>query len=160
MGLGLVLIIMLVGMFCLFTEFFLFPGITAAGILGALCLILAIYLGYSDFPLPTGHYIFAGSVVGTGLIFWLGVRKLSTDQYAIHNQIDSRVAEVDVDQIRPGDLAKAVSDLRPSGKAMIHGKRLEVFSKGEYIEAGTNLEIIKVSSSKILVKAWEGSTEV
>jgi membrane-bound serine protease (ClpP class) len=46
----------------------------------------------------------------------------------------------------------AVSDLRPSGTALIDGKRLDVVSRGEYLEKSTKIVVTAVTGNQIIVK--------
>jgi membrane-bound ClpP family serine protease len=46
----------------------------------------------------------------------------------------------------------AITDLRPSGSVDIDGVKFDVISDGEYISAGSKIEIFKVSGVKLLVK--------
>lgn len=153
--LGILILILLVGLFCLFAEFFLFPGLTLAGILGGLCLLVGVYLAYAEFGYTTGNIVFLSTLVSAGFTFWAGVRRLSGRRYAIHDRIDSRVNVVDGERIRPGDRGKAVSALRPGGTAILHDQRMEVFTKGEFLAAGTPVEVVKVERNKVWVQAAE-----
>lgn len=45
----------------------------------------------------------------------------------------------------------ALSDLRPSGTAMIDGKRLDVVSRGEYLERSTEIFVLSVTGNQIIV---------
>ncbi|MBQ6875967.1 MAG: NfeD family protein, partial [Lachnospiraceae bacterium] len=51
-----------------------------------------------------------------------------------------------------GKRGVALTDLRPSGAGDFDGVRFDVLSEGEYIEKGSELEIIKVGGSKLIVK--------
>ncbi|WP_077367971.1 NfeD family protein [Anaerosalibacter sp. Marseille-P3206] len=45
-----------------------------------------------------------------------------------------------------------VSELRPSGIIELNGERIDAISKGEYIEKGSKIEVVKVEGSKIFVR--------
>lgn len=45
----------------------------------------------------------------------------------------------------------AITDLRPSGVVMIDGKRLDVVSRGEYLEKNSNIVVIAVTGNQIIV---------
>ncbi len=45
----------------------------------------------------------------------------------------------------------AVTDLRPSGVVLIDGKRLDVVSRGEYLEKTSNVVVIAVTGNQIIV---------
>ncbi len=55
-------------------------------------------------------------------------------------------------QVFLGKSGVAKSVLRPTGIADFEGVRLNVSSEGEYIPAGTKVQIIKIEGAKILVK--------
>ena len=50
-----------------------------------------------------------------------------------------------------GERGKTVSRLNPMGKAMFNNKYFEVSSKGAYIEADSEIEIVQVDHNKIIV---------
>ena len=52
-----------------------------------------------------------------------------------------------------GRFGTALSDLRPSGIASIEGERMDVVADGEFIKAGTMLEVTRVEGRRIVVKA-------
>jgi membrane-bound serine protease (ClpP class) len=49
----------------------------------------------------------------------------------------------------------AATDLRPSGVAFIDGKRLDVVSRGEYLEKASNIVVIAVTGNQIIVSKKE-----
>jgi membrane-bound ClpP family serine protease len=46
----------------------------------------------------------------------------------------------------------AITDLRPSGTALIGGKRLDVVTRGDYIEKGSEVRVSAVEGSRIVVR--------
>ena len=52
-----------------------------------------------------------------------------------------------------GKKGTAITDLRPSGAGDFDGVRFDVVTEGGYIERGTEIEIIKVKGSRLVVKA-------
>lgn len=55
-----------------------------------------------------------------------------------------------------GKQGTAVTDLRPSGIGKFDGVNFDVMSEGNYISKGTEIEIIKVEGSKLVVKQRGG----
>jgi membrane-bound serine protease (ClpP class) len=47
----------------------------------------------------------------------------------------------------------AITTLRPSGKAEVNGKKLNVITRGEYVDSNTKIKIISVEGNKIVVEA-------
>ena len=67
----------------------------------------------------------------------------------------------------PGDLSGfvgargvALSVLRPSGTALVNGKRLSVVTRGEFIDRGSMVEVIEVEGNRIVVREFEETTTV
>jgi membrane-bound ClpP family serine protease len=155
--LTLILLLLLVGLVCLFAEFFLFPGLTVTGILGAGCLIAGVILGYGQLGFTGGNALFLGTLLVAGFLFRAGLKRLSSSDMAVHEAIDSRVNVREV-EVKPGDAGVAVSALRPGGTARIAGNRMEVFTRGEFLDAGQALEVVAVEESKVTVAAAVSAT--
>jgi membrane-bound ClpP family serine protease len=60
--------------------------------------------------------------------------------------------EEDLENVKIGDEALAISRIAPSGKALHAGQTIEVHSTEGYIEENTKIEIVKISMNKIFVK--------
>jgi hypothetical protein len=54
--------------------------------------------------------------------------------------------------LRPGDLGVAETDLRPSGRATIDGRLVDVKSIGSYIDKGAPIRVISVGRFVIEVE--------
>lgn len=65
---ALIITLLILGAVLLFLETLL-PGMIA-GIIGALCLLAAVILGYRDFGYQTGSVILAGVLVGLMIGVW------------------------------------------------------------------------------------------
>ena len=61
------------------------------------------------------------------------------------------ISSTDLDYLL-GKKGVAETDLRPTGVGNFEGVNFDVISEGKYISKGTNLEIIKVNGSKLIVK--------
>jgi membrane-bound serine protease (ClpP class) len=46
----------------------------------------------------------------------------------------------------------ADTELRPTGKALIDGRRLDVISDGDFITRGTAVEVVEVAGTRIVVR--------
>lgn len=55
-----------------------------------------------------------------------------------------------------GAEGKAITDLRPAGKALINEKQLDVTTGGNYIKKDSPLRVVKVDGIRILVEEMEG----
>ena len=48
---------------------------------------------------------------------------------------------------------KTLTDLRPSGMADIDGEKVDVVSRGEYIDKGTDIVVISVQGNQVIVRS-------
>ena len=51
-----------------------------------------------------------------------------------------------------GKTGKAITDLRPAGTAMIDDQRVDVVSRGEYIDKGASIRVLAVDGNRVVVK--------
>ena len=54
-----------------------------------------------------------------------------------------------------GQSGEAQTILRPSGKVMINGKKYDVVTQGEILEAGTPVKVIEVEGNRIVVEQFD-----
>jgi membrane-bound serine protease (ClpP class) len=58
-----------------------------------------------------------------------------------------------------GKRGTTVSPLRPAGIADLEGERVDVVSQGEWIDAGSPIEVIRVEGNRIVVRQVRGHTK-
>jgi membrane-bound serine protease (ClpP class) len=55
--------------------------------------------------------------------------------------------------IKPGDTGESVTDLRPAGVAKIGPWRVDVVTRGEYVDKGIPVEVVALDGTRIVVRA-------
>ncbi len=147
-----VLFFILIGIILVVLEIIIIPGTTIVGILGLIMAIVGIVLGFNYFGPNTGWLIFgiSGTAFG-GLLYW-ALRGNTWDYFSIKSVVEGRVNEFDLQEFSIGQEGIATSALRPRGKAELKGKQIEVSSLGNFIDAGTRIKIINITSNHILVE--------
>ncbi|MDR1936973.1 MAG: hypothetical protein LBQ73_00560 [Tannerellaceae bacterium] len=141
MGIAIVLILL---------EIFLLPGITIAGIGGALFAIGGVVFAYTVGQ-TIGHVTLIASIVAFGGIFaWL-MRSNSFSKVALHTDIDSKVTSARELDIHPGDEGITLSRLAPIGKAGIRDITVEAKSTGDFIDENTPVRVVRVDGYNVLV---------
>jgi len=148
---ALIITLLVLGAILLFLEILL-PGMIA-GIIGFVCLMAAVILGYRDFGYQTGSLILGGVLVGlvVGVFFWLKFFP------------GSRIARRFISQSSTGELGVArpellngtgvaLSQLRPSGIATINGQRVDVVTEGGLIERGAAIKVVAVEGARVVVR--------
>lgn len=129
------------------------PGMVA-GLIGFGCLVAGVIVAYVQFGPRTGNWVLFGvaAVLITLAVLW--VRFFP----------NSRLGQMFVTRRTIGDLGveqpelinqqgTALTILRPSGAAMINGKRVDVVTEGDLIERGTPLRVIAVEGLRVVVRA-------
>ncbi len=147
-----VVTLLLVGASLLLLETVL-PGMIA-GIIGFGCLVAGVVMAYLNFDSSTANIVLFVVVVGViaGALVWF---KFFPDSRFAKIFISQRtVGEIGTD--RPellNQTGKALTTLRPSGTAVISGKRIDVVTEGPFIEPGTTVKVVAVEGMRVVVRS-------
>lgn len=146
--------LILVAIVLVLLEIFLLPGITVAGIGGALFAIGGVIYAYTVSPL-TGHITLVASIVSFGIAFaWL-LRSKSFSKVALHTDVDSKLTSSRDLGIEVGDEGITISRLAPIGKARIKDIAVEAKSIGDFIDEETPIVVVRVDGYNVLVTTIE-----
>jgi membrane-bound serine protease (ClpP class) len=167
---SLELLLFVVGLVLLILEIFVIPGFGVAGVSGILLVAASLVLSMQEFVVPGFAWqreLFRRNllVVGFGVVSALGV--LGAIAFAAPKLVPFRRLTLSESQSAEGgytvqtreDASRyvgkkglAVTTLRPSGKAEIGEEVLSVEAEGEFVEKGSEVEVIEVSANRILVR--------
>lgn len=149
------IISLLVAGFLLITLEIFLPGLIV-GLCGGVCLITAIVLTYVHYGVSTGTWTLGGVMV-SGLIFtvfWMkNFTRIAMGRNLILNQSIESASPADIAPELKGTEGTAFTSLRPSGTALIQGKRYDVVTEGDWIEVGTKLKVVEIEGSRIVVRS-------
>jgi membrane-bound ClpP family serine protease len=133
----------------------LFPSFGLLGVLAALCIVGSIASAFAvgselgvRFLIATALLVPAMVVIGFKLLPHSPVGKLLVQRgfsFEDGAAIDRRDAEL------LGHEGVVDSFLRPAGTAHIDGRRVDVISRGEPIEAGARVRVIAVEGNRVVV---------
>ncbi|MEI7936818.1 MAG: NfeD family protein [Verrucomicrobiota bacterium] len=147
----LIITLLIVGAILLFLETLL-PGMIA-GIIGFLCLMAAVMLGYRDFGYQTGSLILAGVLVGLVIGTWCWLKFFPESRLGKRFISQSSSGELGVEKPELlNGTGVALTQLRPSGTASIKGQRVDVVTEGGLIERGTAVKVVTVEGARIVVR--------
>jgi membrane-bound serine protease (ClpP class) len=154
---AIVITLLIVGAILLFLEVFL-PGLIAGG-LGLACLVAAVILGYVEFGAETGTTILLGVLIGLvlGIACWF--RFFPKSRMA--GIFISKSALGTSDAAHPEWLHQtgvAHTPLRPSGTAIIQGRRVDVVTEGGLIDKGTPVKVVAIEGMRVVVRTIDHST--
>ena len=151
---GIVLVV--IGMILIVVEMIV-PGFGAAGVSGGIALIAGLIIGSDSLAgaMFSLLIIVAILAVSAGLIFRSALKgKLSRSPVVLNTAIDADSSERSGEEMRGlvGKTGTTLTALRPSGIAMIDGKRIDVSSEAEFIDKGVRIEVVSVDGMRVLVK--------
>lgn len=148
----LVITLLVVGAILLLLETVL-PGMVA-GIIGGCCLVVGVILGYMEFGAQTGTWILCGVVVGVIVGFCVWARVFPNTRFG--RAFISQGVSGEIGTEKPELLHQtgtAFTQLRPSGTALINGRRVDVVTEGSLIEKGTPIKVIALEGMRVVVRA-------
>jgi len=148
----IIITLILTGIALIVAEIIFIPGTTIIGFIGFGFASFGVYLGYSYFGTNTGTIVLITSilvcVVAVGIAFKSGVwKKLSLKKIN-----EGKVNQEFQIELQINQKGRAVSALRPVGKAEFNDKEYEVQTIGDYIDAGSSIKIIMIKNRKIFVE--------
>lgn len=172
----------LVGILLLLIEFLILPGFGIAGILGIICIFAGLFGMLiknppDKFPWPNNAVEwgdFTQGVIGLSIGFsgfiilaWLLSKYLpkipflgglilvpatarqqgGTMRVSMTKPAESQIIGVDI-----GDTGLVISALRPTGKAKFGDAIVDVVAEGDFLDKGTEVEIIQIHGNRVVVK--------
>ncbi len=153
MGAFSIISIITLGIFLLIVEFFLLPGTTIAGILGAITMIVGIFLSYSYLGVVAGHLSLVISLIISIVLFVIGYKTLNSKGVALDEELTGKMNTLEDDfDLVLGNIGMAYGDIKPAGKAIFNHKIYNVRTNGEFIPDNARIEIIEIYRNEIRVK--------
>ena len=141
----------------LFVEFFLPSGVIAT--VAAVIFIISLIDAFMMFGMVGGFFFFLVAACGMSLVVWLALsiiqKSSSKNTFFLSSNQDGFVG-VGADASLVGMKGVALSDLRPSGFALIAQQRVQVISDGRYIEKGTEVFVETCRGGYLVVNERKG----
>ncbi len=164
------LLILLIGVLLMGVEVFVLPGFGAAGISGLVFIAAGLVLSFQNFVLPDPSLPWEGALMIRNLAQVFGAflfaffislfmirfvlpkfSKFVDGPYLEADLKDLRVDSADDLDISPGDTGIAHTFLRPSGKILVRGRKIDAITQGEFIEKGARVKVDRVEHNHVIV---------
>jgi membrane-bound ClpP family serine protease len=145
-------ILIVIGFLFLLLEVLVLPGTNIAGFIGFALIAIGVWQAFASYGNLAGSLTLAGSVVFSVVALYYSLKSGTWKRASLNKSIDSKVNVIDENEIKIGDCGNTVSRLAPMGKAFINNAYFEVKTQGEFVDEGTEIEVISIEFNKITVK--------
>lgn len=144
----------ILGILLFLVEFLIVPGITIAGIGGAISIITGIVLTFYYQGPVSGLIVLICTALLIGLTIVFMLKAGTWRRLMLNKAIDGKVDFVRMEEgrIKTGDKGKTITRLNPMGKVMVGDEYYEAKALDELIDQNSDVEIVKIESNKIIVK--------
>jgi len=147
-------VLQLAGVLIIIAEIILPSGgllsLVAVGLFG-----YSLFIVFHDISTMAGTYFVLTDLIIIPALLALGLKILARSPATLRETLSSEngvVSQSPELESFMGREGKSVTDLRPGGTAIIDDKRLDVVSRGEYIEKDSNLIVVEVTGNQIIVR--------
>lgn len=147
-----IIFLVLVGLILIYLELVFVPGTTVLGLVGLVLCAIGIYMTYGRHGVAAGNWLLLGSTLVTIGALVYSFRSKSWDRFSLKTTNKGKVNEDYFTDLQIEMRGLATSDLKPFGKAEFENKTYEVKSRGEHIASGSQVKIIKIAGSRIIVE--------
>ncbi|HNY58364.1 MAG TPA: NfeD family protein [Bacteroidales bacterium] len=150
----MIIFLIFVGLLLFVIEFMLIPGVTIAGIGGAICLVTGIVMAFISFGTSTGMIVLGVTALVMVVTTVLMLRAKTWSKFMLKTAIDSKVDTVGSEEgkVKPGDRGTTVTRLAPGGKVLVNGEYFEAKSVDLLIDPKQEIEVIRIEDNKLIVK--------
>ena len=146
-----ILLLLIFSLALIVIEIIFIPGTTLFGVAGLAFAAIGIYIGFINLGETAGFLVLGGFLAVGAVTVYYSFKSQAWRRFALTNTISSKVNEEDKVLLKVGDTGKALSSLRPSGKAQFKGSIVEVHTLGSFMDVGGLVKIIRLDNNKIFV---------
>lgn len=153
MSITAIILLILLGIFLFIVEFLLVPGVTVAGIGGAILMAVAVYFAYTTHGNTVGNYTLVATLVLTVGGGAYVLRAKTWKRLMLDKDIEGKVeVGLEGDAIKVGDKGECITRMAPVGRVLINGIIVEGKSHRGFLDEHTPIEVIKVLNTQVVVK--------
>lgn len=152
MSVLVIVLIIILGLFLIALEFFVFPGVTIAGIGGFIFVSGGVYLTYTSFGSAYGNVALLVTVLTGIIMLVMSFRSKTWNRLMLKSSIEAQVETVEEENIHVGDEGLTITRLNPIGKVRVNNELIEGRCPGSFVDENTAIIVEKVYKTYIIVK--------
>ncbi len=148
------IILQIVGVLVIIAEVII-PSGGVLAVVATATLAYSLYIVFTGFSVGTGIVFIAADAILIPILVIVGLKLIAKSPVTLktsltrENGVSSQSEELDEYINQTG---RAITNLRPAGVADINGTRVDVVSRGEYIERGSEIIVIEVTGNRVVVR--------
>lgn len=148
-----IILLIVLGILLFVIEFLLIPGVTIAGIGGAVVMGVAVYMSYKTHGNTVGNYTLIATLILTIGGFTYALRAKTWNRLMLKKNIDGKVeVGLENETIKVGDRGESITRMAPVGKVLINGLVVEGKSQRGFLDQHKPVEVIKVLNTQVIIK--------
>jgi membrane-bound ClpP family serine protease len=150
---GMVIFLVLLGLFFLVAELVFLPGAALGVILSLASYAAATYFAFVRIGM-VGGFITLGIIIVLSLIATIiSLRAKTWQRFALKNKVEGQSMQTPAEEVKIGDCGVTISRLSPMGKVLIGGKEYEAKSAEAYIDQRSEVTVTGFENFTIIVKS-------
>lgn len=117
--------------------------------------VYSLYLVFTGVSAAAGAVFVIFDIILIPVMVIVAFRLLARSPVTLKTRLSGKqgyVSQSDEEDVYLNQSGKTLTNLRPSGMAIIGGKRVDVVSRGEYIEKDTEITVIAVTGNQVIVR--------
>jgi len=147
-----IILLIVLGLVLLLIEFAVIPGVTIAGIGGFLLLGGSVYIAFAELGTIPGFITLAAVLIASPILIFYFFKSRTGKKMILNKNIEGKVELFNLEKLAVGNTGKTIGRLAPMGKIKVNGEIVEAQSTGVFIDHNSEIKIIKIESSKIIVE--------
>jgi membrane-bound ClpP family serine protease len=152
-----VIALQLLGVAAIIAEIII-PSFGVISVIAGTLLVLSLYMVFTGVSTEMGYALLVVDIFLIPAAIFFGVKMLEHSPVTLKHQL--KRSEGATSQKKGLDHfmgleGSALTDLRPSGVALIGDERIDVVTRGEYIEKESPIEVLSVTANSVIVKLAE-----
>jgi len=149
-----VIFLQLLGVAAIIAEFII-PSFGVISVIAGALLVLSVYMVFTSVSSQMGYALLVADIFLVPAAILCGAKVLEHSPVTLKQQLKS--SEGATSQKKGLDHflgleGTAITDLRPSGVVIIGDERIDVVTRGEYIEKGSPITVLSVTANSVIVK--------
>lgn len=150
---GLVIFLIVLGVFFLVAELVFLPGAALGVILSLASYAGAAYIGFMRMGMTGGFTIIAVIIVLSLIATIISLRAKTWQRFALNSKVEGKSMETPSQNISLGARGMTISRLSPMGKVLIASKEYEAKSIDAYIDQRKEIEVVGFENFTVIVKS-------